>query len=109
MVGGWSCLKFETEETDEPDKDVIGKDLQDYEVITSTTSSQNVVCTSFKYGTSTQGRDLVCWSIQKGEYVRTLLLNFEIHGWEDEYSKDGQLLVDLGNYLIDYFSSKTRF
>lgn len=94
------------EPTKEPDQGALSEDLQNYEILTTTTSTEQVTCTSFRYGTSTQGRDLVCWSIQQGSYDRTVFLNFEIHGWEDEYAKDGQLLVDLGNYLVDYFSKQ---
>ncbi len=61
--------------------------------------------TVLTYGKSVLGRDLVCYSIAPKEYSRTILLNFEIHGWEDEYSKDGQQLVDLGNYLVEYYAT----
>lgn len=96
----------EPETPDITDQGALSEDLQSYKILTTTTSENQVTCTSFQYGTSTQGRDLVCWSVQQGTYERTILLNFEIHGWEDEYAKDGQLLVDLGNYLVDYFSKQ---
>lgn len=113
LAGGWDIklpIISQTPETpekpDESGENALSKDLQNYQVISTSTSDKKIVSTSFAYGKSTNGRDLVCWSIQQGEYSRTILLNFEIHGWEDEYAKDGQLLVDLGNFLVDYFSKQ---
>lgn len=85
----------------------LSGDLHHYEVLTTTTSKEGVVCTSFRYGQSVLERDLVCWSIQQGDYSRTILLNFAIHGWEDSYAADGQLLVDLGNALVEHYSQNT--
>lgn len=102
LAGGWGVeLPQITEpETDEP----LASDLAQYEVLTATQSENGVTCTSFKFGQSVLERDLVCWSIQQGEYSRTILLNFAIHGWEDSYAADGQLLVDLGNALVEHYS-----
>lgn len=82
----------------------LAEDLSQYEVLTTETSEHGVVCTSFLYGKSVLERELVCWSIQQGTYSRTILLNFAIHGWEDEYAADGQLLVDLGNALVEHYA-----
>ncbi len=49
------------------------------------------------YGTSGAGRELVAYRYGDGEDV--LVLNFAIHGFEDCYNKDGQLLVDTANAL----------
>ncbi len=35
----------------------------------------------------------------RGENV--LIVTFAIHGWEDNFEQDGQLLVDTGNLLIE--------
>lgn len=82
----------------------LSDDLSDYEVLSTVLSENGVICTSFCYGKSVLNRDLVCWSIQKGTYSRTVLLNFAIHGWEDSYAADGQLLVNLGNALVEHYS-----
>ena len=34
---------------------------------------------------------------------KTLFMDFAIHGFEDEYYRDGQVLVNEANVLIDYF------
>lgn len=57
-----------------------------------------------QYGTSEEGRALLCHSFTPEEYERTILLNFAIHGFEDNYDKDGQVLVDTANKLIEYYS-----
>ena len=102
LAGGWGVeLPQITEpETDEP----LASDLLQYEVLTTTQSKNGVTCTSFKFGQSVLNRDLICWSIQQGDFSRTVLLNFAIHGWEDSYAADGQLLVNLGNALVEHYS-----
>lgn len=77
------------------------------ELVSSSRNSDGITTTAFTYGKSTLGRDLVCWSIAPDNYYRTVLLNFEIHGWEDEYEKDGQLLVDLGNALVKHYKDSS--
>ena len=75
---------------------------------------QQEIYASFVYGESEMGRDLVCHSFTPDEYENTVLLNFAIHGFEDEYEHDGQVLVDTANSLIEYYKehpeklSKTR-
>ncbi len=83
----------------------LSDDLTQYEVLTTSCNEADITSTSFKFGSSVLGRDMVCWSIQPPSYSRTVLLNFAIHGWEDSYAADGQLLVDLGNALIAYYSA----
>lgn len=67
-----------------------------------------VTCTEVVYGTSENGRDLTCYVLTDGaEYSRTLLLNFAIHGYEDAYAADGQVLVDFAERLIGHYSRQT--
>ena len=67
-----------------------------------------VTCTEIVYGTSENGRDLTCYVLTDGEeYARTILLNFAIHGYEDAYPADGQVLVDLAERLIGHYSRRT--
>lgn len=96
LAGGWGV--------ELPPITALASDLVQYEVLTTTQSENGVTCTSFKFGQSVLNRDLVCWSIQPREYSRTILLNFAIHGWEDSYAADGQLLVNLGNTLVEHYS-----
>lgn len=108
LAGGWGIELPKYEQPEEPEKPekvpALSNDLIQYEVISSTKSEKDVICTAFQYGESVQGRDLVCWSIQQGEYTRTILLNFAIHGWEDSYASDGVILKQLGETLVSYYS-----
>ncbi len=96
------------------DGDVNGKDLtrlmrylsgESVELSGGVEDGNAVTCTSFVYGQSESGRDLVCYQLCGEAYERTVLLNFAIHGYEDEYDADGQVLVDLANALIEHYSS----
>ena len=68
-------------------------------------SDGQIITQSFVYGQSVLGRDLICYSIAPKSYDKTILLEFEIHGFEDEYEHDGQVLVDTANKLIKYYSA----
>ena len=85
--------------------------LNDYEVeLGNPKDNKNdaVVTTSFVYGQSENGRDLMCYSFAPKNYTDTVLLNFAIHGYEDEYAADGQVLVDTAYELIDYYTKNTE-
>ena len=68
-------------------------------------TSAGVTCTSFVYGTSERGRDLICYSISGATYDRTILVNFAIHGFEDNYAHDGQVLADAAHALIETYKA----
>lgn len=86
LSGGWDI-----------DLDAFAPDIQEPETDTVKTEQ-------FVYGTSENGRDLICYSFTPKNYNRTVLLNFAIHGFEDDYDADGQVLVDAANELIEYYS-----
>ena len=60
------------------------------------------------YGSSENGRDLIYYSISPDNYTSTLLMVFAIHGYEDAYAKDGQLLVDLAEYLKEHYKETSQ-
>ncbi|MDO4541751.1 MAG: S-layer homology domain-containing protein [Bacillota bacterium] len=64
-----------------------------------------LVVYSDSYGTSGRGRDLSYTSITPRNYTKTVMLVFEQHGFEDAYSRDGQLLVDAAKTVISHFSA----
>lgn len=70
-----------------------------------TDDENKIITKSFVYGQSVLGRDLICYSIAPKSYNKTILLEFEIHGFEDEYAHDGQILVDTANDLIQHYSA----
>lgn len=61
------------------------------------------IVTEVVYGQSEMGRDLVCTVIEPNHFDRTILVNFAIHGFEDDYDHDGQELVDTAELVIDHF------
>ena len=58
------------------------------------------------YGKSFQNRNLEAFTITnaKQQYTKTLFLDFAVHGFEDEYYRDGKVLVNEANILIEYFA-----
>lgn len=63
-------------------------------------NSQETIC----YGRSGAGRKLLAYRFGTGENV--LVAAFSIHGWEDNFEQDGQLLVDTGNLLIETLANQ---
>ena len=62
--------------------------------------------TKIVYGKSVKGRDLVAYLIKgNGNNSKTIFLDFEVHGYEDEYAKDGQVLVNLANSVKEYYTN----
>ncbi len=59
-----------------------------------------------KYGESQLGRDLNYYHIENEKQnlnSKKILLNFAIHGFEDAFAYDGQLLVSIAEKIIAYY------
>ena len=63
--------------------------------------------TQVVYGKSVQNRNLEGYIITpaNGKYKKTLFIDFAIHGFEDDYARDGQRLTTIANHLIAHFAS----
>lgn len=62
--------------------------------------------TRIEYGTSYQGRPLEAYLIKgNGSNSKTIFMECEVHGFEDSYAKDGKILVNLGNDLVEYYAN----
>jgi hypothetical protein len=60
---------------------------------------------SFTYGKSGLGNNLICYKVSPSNTGgKKILLTYEIHGYEDLFPKDGQVLVNIGNAVVKYFS-----
>ncbi len=58
------------------------------------------------YGKSGLNVNLICDKIDPVKPVKAeLLMTFEIHGYEDLAPKDGQILVNIGNSIVNYFAA----
>lgn len=63
------------------------------------------ICTKYIYGYSEMGQPLEAFIINgNGANDKTFFMDFAVHGFEDEYDNDGQVLVDLGYSLVEYYS-----
>lgn len=60
---------------------------------------------SFVYGQSTLGRDLICHRIGQEDAPNSFLWFFAIHGFEDAFDRDGQVLKDVAGLMIDHYRS----
>jgi len=58
-----------------------------------------------QYGTSGQGRPLYVTAMEVPKPTKIVLITFELHGWDDSYAADGQVLVNMGNAAISYFTA----
>ncbi|MFA6184831.1 MAG: cell wall-binding repeat-containing protein [Candidatus Shapirobacteria bacterium] len=61
--------------------------------------------TTNEYGKSGEGRPLYVTSMEVSNPKKVVLATFELHGWEDGYQNDGQVLVNIGNSVIAYFTA----
>lgn len=62
-------------------------------------SDAQIPITVLSYGTSGEGRDLTAYRLGSGENV--MVLTFAIHGFEDLYDRDGELLVYTAGRLLE--------
>lgn len=60
---------------------------------------------SSSYGKSGKGRELTYTVIGPNNYDKTIMLVFEQHGFEDSYDRDGQVLVNTANKLIEHYKN----
>jgi len=107
IAGGWQDAINKNAADMNGDNEINLKDvvLQRRKIVGGWESAVNPAerYSSFVYGSSENGRDLICHSITPEKYDKTILMNFEIHGFEDDYAKDGQVLVDTAERLIEYY------
>lgn len=76
----------------------------EYRKLFTLTPYQKQVMETLVYGQSGAGRDLKAYRYGDGENV--IILAFAIHGWEDNFSRDGQLLVDTAEDLMQVLEDR---
>ena len=59
----------------------------------------------FVFGQSEMGRDLTCVRLGDEAAEKSLLMTFAVHGFEDAYDHDGQLLVEIAELLIAHYDA----
>ena len=60
----------------------------------------------FVYGQSELGRDLVCHRVGSETAEKSLLMVFGVHGFEDAFDHDGEVLRLIAHNLIAYYTEK---
>ena len=60
---------------------------------------------AFVFGQSEMGRDLVCVQLGDKGAEQAMLMTFAVHGFEDAYDHDGELLVQIADGLIAYYQA----
>ena len=60
----------------------------------------------FSYGQSVQERELLCHRIGDPEAPNSFLWVFAIHGFEDNFKRDGQVLTQIAGLMIDHYREK---
>ena len=73
--------------------------------LTLQVAEPNFKNTKSQYGTSGQGRPLYVTAMEVPNPKKVVLVTFELHGWDDSYKADGQVLVNMGNAAISYFTA----
>ena len=88
-----------------PDKSVVARTSN---VAGDTVTMYAVWNTAFRkevYGTSYQGRELYAYIFNDTPFAtKTLFIDFAVHGFEDEYYRDGKVLVDCALKIAEYYS-----
>lgn len=59
----------------------------------------------FVYGTSEMGKELVCHVIGDENVEKSLLMIFGVHGFEDDYPHDGQVLRLIAEAVIAHYEA----
>ena len=65
----------------------------------------DVKITTIQYGISGLGRPLYVTAMEVPNPSKVVLITFGIHGYEDGYARDGQVLVNMGIATIGYFTA----
>lgn len=60
---------------------------------------------AFVYGTSEMGRELTCVRIGEESAEKALLMTFAVHGFEDAFDHDGQVLTEIAQKLIEHYQA----
>ena len=66
------------------------------------------VHTQFPYGQSEMSRDLICHRIGSPDAARSLLMVFGVHGFEDAYPHDGEVLKLIAENLIAHYTANVQ-
>lgn len=66
------------------------------------------VHTQFVYGQSELGRDLICHRIGKADAEKSMLIIFGVHGFEDAFDHDGEVLKAIAENLLSHYEENVE-
>lgn len=72
---------------------------------TISAAAEEPLCRQFIYGKSEMGRELVCYAVGDESAEKSLLIIFGVHGFEDDYPHDGQVLRLIGEAVIAHYAA----
>lgn len=58
------------------------------------------------YGQSELGRDLVCYRVGDADAAQSLLIVFGLHGFEDSYDHDGEVLRLIAESVLSHYAAE---
>lgn len=58
----------------------------------------------FVYGTSELGRELICHRVGQANAAQSILMVFGVHGYEDDFDRDGQVLKLIAEHIISHYT-----
>lgn len=61
--------------------------------------------TQLVYGQSEKGRDLICHRVGREEAERSLMMVFGVHGYEDAFDRDGEVLRRIAQTLLAHYET----
>lgn len=62
--------------------------------------------TQFEYGKSEMGRSLICHRVGSPDAARSILMVFGVHGFEDDYDHDGEVLRLIAETMIAHYAAQ---
>lgn len=64
--------------------------------------------TQFVYGQSEMGRELICHRVGRTDAEKSLLMVFGVHGFEDAFDHDGEVLVMIAKRIIEHYEQNLQ-
>ena len=64
----------------------------------------NPIYQEFTYGSSESGRPLICYAIGEESAPQSLLMIFGVHGFEDHFDHDGEVLRQIAGQVIQHYA-----
>lgn len=71
-------------------------------------AQETAIHTQFVYGQSELGRDLICHRVGSADASSSILIVFGVHGFEDAFDHDGEVLKRIAESMISHYARKVE-